>query len=281
MGAIERERIEEIERWVNEKIRADLPVMTHVTSYRQAVEEGAIALFDEKYGDEVRVISVGVPPVSTELCGGTHVSATGQIGFFVVVSEGSVGTGLRRIEAVTGRAAEELMRSRTRTIETVATQLSTTVVEVTERFAATLEEMERLRKRVAALERQLSSSTVESLLQRVEDIGGVSALVTRVDGLSVTVLREIGDAVRDRQGESVAVFATVENGRPVFLVMVSQGLVKRGLHAGEIARRAAVVTGGGGGGGKPTMAQAGGKDAARLDEALNEARRVIAQQLSA
>ncbi len=280
MGAIERERIEEIERWVNEKIRADLPVMTRITSYRQAVEEGAIALFDEKYGDEVRVISVGVPPVSTELCGGTHVSATGQIGLFVVVSEGSVGTGLRRIEAVTGRAAEELMRSRTRTIETVAAQLNTTIAEVTERFASTLEEMERLRKRVAALERQLSSSTVESLLQRVEDIGGVSALVTRVDGLSVTVLREIGDAVRDRQGESVAVFATVENGRPVFLVMVSQGLVKRGLHAGEIARRAAVMTGGGGGG-KPTMAQAGGKDVARLDEALNEARRVIAQQLSA
>jgi alanyl-tRNA synthetase len=279
MGAVERERIEEIEQWVNEKIRADLPVVTRMASYREAVEAGAIALFDEKYGDEVRVISVGTPPVSTELCGGTHVAATGQIGLLAIVSEGSVGTGLRRIEAVTGRAAEQLLRSRTRTIESIAGQLNATPAEVLDRFSSAMEETERLRRRVAGLERQLATSTVESLARQATPIGGVPAVVTRVNGLSVGSLREMGDSLRDRLGDSVAVFATVEEQKPMFLVMVSPGLTKRGVHAGEIAKRAAVVTGGGGGG-KPTMAQAGGKDVSKLDEALAEAWRAIEQQLS-
>ena len=279
MGAVERERIEEIERWVNEKIRADLPVVTRMASYREAVEAGAIALFDEKYGDEVRVISVGTPPVSTELCGGTHVAASGQIGLFAILSEGSVGTGLRRIEAVTGRAAEQMLRSRTHTIESIAGHLNATPAEVLDRFSSTMDEMERMRRRIAALERQLATSAVESLARQATPIGGVPAVVTRVDGLSVGSLREMGDSLRDRLGESIAVFATVEEQRPMFLVMVSPGLTKRGVHAGEIAKRAAVVTGGGGGG-KPTMAQAGGKDVSKLDEALAEARRAIEQQLS-
>jgi alanyl-tRNA synthetase len=279
MGAVERERIQEIEQWVNEKIRADLPVVTRMASYREAVEAGAIALFDEKYGDEVRVISVGAPPVSTELCGGTHVASTGQIGLFAILSEGSVGTGLRRIEAVTGRAAEQLLRSRTRTIESIAGQLNATPAEVLERFSSTMDEMERMRRRIAALERQLATSTVDSLSKQATAVAGVPAIVTRVDGLSVAALREMGDSLRDRLGDSIAVFATVEEQKPMFLVMVSPGLTKRGVHAGEIAKRAAVVTGGGGGG-KPTMAQAGGKDVSKLDEALAEARRAIEQQLS-
>ena len=279
MGSVEKERIEAVERWVNEIIREDLPVTTRVTSYAEATRAGAIALFDEKYGDDVRVINVGMPPVSTELCGGTHVAATGQIGMFIIISEGSVGTGLRRIEAVTGRAAEELARSRARTIESIAGQLNATPVDVVERVAGALDEMEKLRRRVTALERQLSASTVEALAQQATTVAGVPAIVTRVDGLSVNALRELGDTLRDRLGDSIAVFATVENQRPMFLVMVSPGLTKRGVHAGEIAKRAAMVTGGGGGG-KPTMAQAGGKDLALLDEALAEARRVIAQQLA-
>jgi len=280
MGAVEKDRVGQVERWVNEKIRADLPVTTRLSSYDEAVKAGATALFDEKYGDEVRVITIGTPPVSTELCGGTHVGATGQIGAFLIVSEGSVGTGLRRIEAVTGRAAEELVRARTRTIETIAEQLNATPADVLERLTGTLEDVEKLRRRVSALERQLSASAVETLVQRASPIRGVPAIVTRVDSLSTNALRELGDTLRDRMGDSIAVFATVENQRPMFLVMVSAALTKQGVHAGDIAKRAAMVTGGGGGG-KPTMAQAGGKDVAKLDEALAEARRVIEQQLSA
>jgi len=280
MGAVEKERIAEVERWVNEKIRADLPVATRLSSYDDAVKAGAIALFDEKYGDQVRVVVVGEPPVSVELCGGTHVGATGQIGAFIIVSEGSVGTGLRRIEAVTGRPAEELVRSRTRTIETIAQQLNATPSDVLERLTSALEDADSLRRRVAALERQLSASSVESLVAKAAPIAGVPTIVTRVDGLSVNALRELGDSLRDRLGDSIAVFATVENGRPMFLVMVSTNLTKRGVHAGEIAKRAATIAGGGGGG-KPTMAQAGGKDAGKLNDALAEARRVIQQQLAA
>ena len=280
MGAVERERIVEVERWVNEKIRADLPVATKLSSYDDAVKAGAIALFDEKYGDKVRVVAVGEPPVSVELCGGTHVGATGQIGSFIIMSEGSVGTGLRRIEAVTGRAADELVRSRTRTIETIAQQLNATPADVLERLTSTLEEADSLRRRVAALERQLSASALDSLAGRAAPVAGVPTIVTRVDGLSVSALRELGDLLRDRLGDSIAVFGTVENDRPMFLVMVSANLAKRGIHAGEIAKRAAMIAGGGGGG-KPTLAQAGGKDASKLNEALAEARRVIEQQLAA
>ncbi|MBN1152189.1 MAG: alanine--tRNA ligase [Dehalococcoidia bacterium] len=280
MGAVDKDGIAEVERWVNEKIRADLPVATRLSTYDEAVKSGAIALFDEKYGDEVRVIQIGTPPVSTELCGGTHVGATGQIGAFFIVSEGSIGTGLRRVEAVTGRGAEEFVRSHTRTIESIAQQLNSTPTEVPERLSSALEDAERLRRRVSLLEKQLSASVVDSLLQRTETIQGVRAVVARVDSLSVAALRDLGDTLRDRTGDSIAVFATVENQKPMFLVMVSAALTRQGVHAGEIAKRAAVVAGGGGGG-KPTMAQAGGKDVAKLDDALGEARRVIEQQLVA
>jgi len=279
VGSIERERLIETEHWVNEKIRANLPVNVRLSSYDDAVSAGAIALFDEKYGDEVRVIQIGEPTVSTELCGGTHVSDTGQIGVFVIVSEASVGTGLRRIEAVTGRAAEEFIQVRMRTVESIAEQLNATPAEVAERLSSTLAEVDTLRRRVAVLERQLSAATVDSLLQRRVTIAGVPAIVARVDNLSVAALRDLGDMLRDRLGDSIAVFATVENRKPMFLVMVAAALTERGVHAGEIARRAAAVAGGGGGG-KPTMAQAGARDVAKVDAALAEARAVIEQQLS-
>ncbi len=279
MGAVDQARVEEIERWVNEKARANLPVSTRHTSYDEAMRSGAIALFDEKYGDEVRIVTIGLPPISIELCGGTHISATGQIGMFLIVNEGSVGTGLRRIEAVTGRAAEDLVRKRTRTLESIARRMGSTDVDVLDRVFSVLDETDILRRRIASLERHLAASTVESLVQQARSIAGVMVVVARVDGLSMNVLREVGDSLRDRLGDSVVVFATVDQGRPLFLVMASSSLTTRGIHAGHIAMRAARVTGGGGGG-KPTMAQAGGKEAYKLEEALAEATRAIEEQLS-
>ena len=278
MGAIDKERIEEIEKWVNEKIRADFDVTTASESYDDAVKHGAIALFDEKYGDSVRVVRIGEPAVSTELCGGTHVSSTGQIGMLLILSEGSVGTGLRRIEAVTGRMAEGMARERSKKLDVIAERIGANEGDVLDRVAALLDEVEAGKKKITSLERQLSHSSVDSLAGQATDIGGVPVLTSRVDGLSTSVLREMGDSLRAKLGDSVIVLATVENDRPSFLVMVSQDLTGRGLHAGEIAKRAARATGGGGGG-KPTMAQAGGKDAEKLVEAFAEARLAVKEKL--
>ena len=280
MGAIEQERVEHAESWVNEKIRANLPVVTRTTSHEEAVKDGAIALFDEKYGDTVRVVKVGEPAVSTELCGGTHVSATGQIGLFLITSEASVGTGLRRIEAVTGRAAESLVRLRKHTLESVSRELGATSDDVIERLADVFGELESARRRTAGLERQLSSASVGSLAAEATRIEDVPVVATLVNGLSLPALREMGDTLRERLGDSVVVLASVEDDRPNFLVMVSKPLTARGLHAGEIAKRAAAIAGGGGGG-KPTMAQAGGKDASKVPAALEEAKRVVRERLTA
>ena len=280
MGGIEEEVVRVVEQWVNAKIRANLPVATYTTSYDEAVQDGAIALFDEKYGDNVRVVRIGEAAVSTELCGGTHVTATGQIGLCLIVSEGSVGTGLRRIEAVTGRSAEALVALRTRTLDSISGQLGATRDDVAQRVTDVLSELETARRRATALERRLSSSSVESLAREATQVMGVPVVAARVDGLSVPVLREMGDSLRKLVGDSVIVLASVEQERPSFLVMVSPALTSRGLHAGEIAKRAARMTGGGGGG-KPTMAQAGGKDASKIDDALEEARRAIEEQLNA
>jgi len=279
MGAIDKERIDDIEKWVNEKIRADLALTTASESYDDAVKDGAIALFDEKYGDSVRVVRVGDPPVSTELCGGTHVDSTGQIGMLLVLSEGSVGTGLRRIEAVTGRTAEALARERSHKLDAIAEQIGANEGDVLDRVAALLDEIEANKKKVTALERQLSHSSVDSLADQATDIGGVPVVTARVDGISTSVLREMGDSLRAKLGDSVIVLGAVENDRPTFLVMVSQELTGRGLHAGEIAKRAARATGGGGGG-KPTMAQAGGKDAEKLVDAFAEARLAVKEKLT-
>lgn len=278
MGSIERDRLVQVEEWVNEKIRANLSVAARVTSYDEAVEQGAIALFDEKYGNEVRVISVGEPPVSTELCGGTHVRSTGQIGLFAIVGEASVGTGLRRIEAFTGRGAEQMARERGLTLESIAGQLDSTAPEVIERLGGMLQELEATRRRVSSLERQLSYLRVESLVQSARDVAGVPVVATRVDGLSVASLREMGDALREQLGDSVVVFGSVEGGKPTFLVMVSKALTDRGAHAGTIARRAAQVAGGGGGG-TPTMAQSGGKDPRKMDDSLAEAVTAVREAL--
>ncbi|MBN1857047.1 MAG: alanine--tRNA ligase [Dehalococcoidia bacterium] len=279
MGAVEPEPIDRIQSFVNEQIRADHAVGTDISTLDEAVKEGAIALFDEKYGDSVRVVRIGEPAVSTELCGGTHVSATGQIGLFIITSEASVGTGLRRIEAVTGRAAEALVRQRTHTLDAISRELGATADDVMERLADVYGELESARKRTAALEKQLSAASVDALTAGATQIEGVSVVATLVNGLSLPTLREMGDTLKNRLGDSVIVLASVESDRPSFLVMVSQPLTSRGLHAGDIAKRAATITGGGGGG-KPTMAQAGGKDATRVPAALEEAIRVIREKLT-
>ena len=277
--AITEEQLTEIQRWVNEKIRQNLPLKTKAIPYKQAIAEGAIALFEEKYGEEVRVVEVGEPPISKELCGGTHVKSTGEIGFFLISGESSIGTGLRRIEAVIGRAAELLFEKRLATLQDVAKEVGVSLEKVPNKVKTLISELEIERKRSLSLERDLSRKIVESLLKQTEQVNDVTILAAKVPPLTMPVLREMGDILRDKLRSAVVVLAAIYSGKPNFLAMVTPDLVAKGLHAGDIVKQVAKVTGGGGGG-KASMAQAGGKDAAKLDEALNLVKSVIAGQIS-
>lgn len=274
-ASISEEQLKRIQRHVNEWIRDDLNAEAKVVPYSQAIADGAIALFEEKYGEEVRVLEIGEPAISRELCGGTHVRATGEIGLFLVTGESSIGVGLHRIEAVTGRHAESLVESRLAALQSVAGEVEGAPEEAPDRVRALSRELEGERKRALSLERELSRRMAEDLAGRAEQVGDVTVLTARVPSLSMPVLREMGDMLRDRLKSGVIVLATVHDGKPGFLAMVTPDLTARGFHAGEIIGRVARATGGGGGG-KAAMAQAGGRDAARVDEALTLVREIVA-----
>jgi alanyl-tRNA synthetase len=269
----------EIQRRVNGWIRQNLAVQAKTLTYAEAVADGAIALFEEKYGERVRMLTIGKPAISKELCGGTHVKSTGQLGIFLITSESSIGTGLHRIEGLTGREAESLIESRSAALQHVANEVASSVEEVPDKVRALINELEAERKKGLWLERELSRKITEDLARRAEQVGGVTMLVARVPSLTMHILREMGDILRDRLGSAVVVLGTVYNGKPGFVAMVTPDLVTRGINAGDIVNQVAKVAGGGGGG-KAGMAQAGGKDASKVDEALEVARRIIASQVS-
>ncbi|MCK5181899.1 MAG: alanine--tRNA ligase, partial [Dehalococcoidia bacterium] len=214
-----------------------------------------------------------------ELCGGTHVSSTGEIGIFLITGESSIGTGLHRIEAVTGRKGESLIESRLTALQDVAKDMEGSLEEVPGKVKALISELEAERKRVLSLERELSRRIAEDLPGQAEQVSGVTVLTASVPPLTMPILREMGDILRDRLKSAIVVLATVYNGKPNFLAMVTPDLIARGFHAGNIINQIARVTGGGGGG-KAAMAQAGGKDAARVDEALKLVKSIIASQIS-
>jgi alanyl-tRNA synthetase len=270
------EQLTAVEERVNVRIRENLPVTAAYTSYEEAIRAGAMALFGEKYGDVVRMVSID--EVTRELCGGTHLQATGRIGFFHIVSEASIGAGLRRMEAVTGRGAEELVRQRMAILERAAAELGSAPAEVGEKVAALLEELQQERKEVVRLRRELARQQVETLLAQAENIvlgpKEVKVLAAQVEAADMDGLREMSDWLRDRLGSAVIVLGAVMKGRPGFVAVVTPDLVERGLHAGTLVDRVARVTGGGGGG-RPTMAQAGGKEAGKLEEALQLVKELV------
>jgi alanyl-tRNA synthetase len=275
LTAIGKQQLDEIQRFANDLIRQNLPVVCREkVPYKQAINEGAIALFDEKYGDKVRVVEVGQPPISAELCGGTHVKATGEIGLFLIVSESSIGSGLRRIEAFTGRGAYNLVEKRLMALEEIASQTRSSTEEAPRKVEALIAELSAGRKRLATLEKSLLQNTVESLLQEAEKIGGITVLVARVPDSSLSSLREMGDLLRDKLGSAVVVLGTVCDGKPGFVATVTSDLVNKGFHAGDIVKQVSAVTGGSGGG-KATMAQAGGKDKGKIDEALGLVKQLV------
>ncbi|MGP8079558.1 MAG: DHHA1 domain-containing protein, partial [Dehalococcoidales bacterium] len=269
------DEIQKVQHIVNQVIRENLDIYAEEMSYQKAVEQGATALFDEKYGDVVRGLKIGKPPVSFELCGGTHISATGQIGFFHIISESSIGSGLRRIEAVTGRGAEAYVSKLTGDLQNIAQSVGGTVENAREKAAETITALETEKKQRMAVEKELARKVVESLA--AEEINGVKVIATQVPSLPPQILRDMSDLLRERIKSGIIVLCSVFEDKPSFLAVVTQDLIGKGFNAGNIVREAAKVTGGSGGG-KPTMAQAGGKDKTKIDEALQLVKKLVAQQ---
>lgn len=265
LQAVEPEQLLAVESRVNEIIREDLPVVTEVMGYEAAVSSGAFAIFGEKYGEEVRVVSAG--GYSRELCGGTHLRATGQIGLFHILGEGGIGRGLRRIEATTGRGAEQFLRERLSLLDRMAAALGGSTAEVEANLAALLEDFDRQRKQLREVQRRLASSQIDGVLEQVQHVNGVNVVTAQVEVPSMDTLREMTDWVRDRLGSAVVVLGAVIDGKPGIVAAVTPDLVNAGLKADMLVREVAQVVGGGGGG-RPTLAQAGGKDAHRMGEAL-------------
>jgi alanyl-tRNA synthetase len=277
LSPMSRDELRQVEEIVNAEIRANRPVSTQVTTYDQALKQGAVALFGEKYGDQVRMVSV--EGFSAELCGGTHLRASGQIGSLIILSESSIGSGLRRIEAVTGRGAEAHVRRETETLRAIGELLSARPGEELARLQSTLEELREQRRTIQALQQQLAAGNVEALLERVQEVAGVKVLAAVVQVGDLEALRSMADLLRDRLSSAVVGLGAVVGDRPMLIVALTQDLVQRGLNAGKLAGTAARVMGGGGGG-RPNMAQAGGKEADKLPQAVAAVSDLVAQALA-
>jgi alanyl-tRNA synthetase len=269
-----------IQSSVNEAILANYPVRSDYHTYKEAVAAGAMALFGEKYGDRVRVIKIGEEetPFSQELCGGTHVFYTGDIGFFHIVSEGSVAAGIRRIEAVTGRFAYQLAQTRMAVLDSTAAFLGCAPDEVDRKVLSLIGQLQDQEKMVEKLQRELARQDFERLLNRVQTVKGVNVLSAQVKAANVSMLREMSDWFRDRLGSGVIVLGAILSSKPSLVAAVTPDLVERGLHAGTLVKAVAQEVGGSGGG-KPTLAQAGGRDVSRLPEALGRVPGLVEQAL--
>ena len=280
ISPLSRGELLDIQSLVNQKVRDNLTVSTRQSSFTQAVQEGALAFFGDRYGDVIRVVEMSDGErFSLEVCGGTHVKATGQIGPLFVVGESSIGGGMRRIEAVSGRAAEQLFLERSNLLESLSNKLQTPLVDLEMRLDSFIEDVDRLRKQVAALERDNLRREAQELLPRVQDVDGMKVLAAKTSASSAEAMREMGDWLKTRLSSAVIVLAAVQENRPTIVAMVTPDLIARGLHAGNIARETARVMGGGGGG-RPDMAQAGGRRADKLDEALGRVPEVVRLVLS-
>lgn len=270
------EELQAIETQVNEIILKNYPVVAEEKSQAQARQEGAMALFGEKYGDRVRTITIAKngQRYSYELCGGVHVPETAEIGSFVIISEGSVSAGIRRVEALTGRGAVEYVQNQLNTLAEVANRLGATPEQAAHRVEVLQEELNAAKKQIAQLQREIAKSQFDQM--QPENINGVPTMIAQMDGMTMDNLREVSDWFRNKINSGVLVLGSATEDRPQLLVTVTDDLTKKGLHAGNLIKELAAVVGGGGGG-RPNMAQAGGKDVSKLPDALTKARDLIAK----
>ena len=273
-----------VQRRVNDAIRRNLPVRTDVMPVEAAMQSGALALFDERYGETARVLTIG--DVSKELCGGTHVAHTGEIGTFVLVGEASIGSGLRRVEALAGAAADDYLGRQLKALDEVARTLGAPRDEALARVKGLLADLAEARRRLEAAERRAAQQGLEGLLAAAQEVvtpaGPVRVLAAEVPAASAPTmerLREVSDWLRDKLAQpSALVLASVPNGRPQLLAVVSKELAARGLHAGKLLDEVAQAMDGRAGG-RPELAQGGGGDPAKLAAALARGRQAALAQV--
>ena len=268
--------LHDIRNLVNEKISSDLQITNDEAPYAEALSKGALAFFGDKYPDVVRLVSMGDGDdrFSFEVCGGTHVGRTGEVWNFQVTDEGSIGSGLRRIEAVTGGSVQDLLVQRYDLVDEISAQLKSSPEDLSEKITALMEELDAQRNRADRLERDAGRREAEELLAKVQYVDGAKVVAARVDAPNVETMREMGDFLKSKLGSVFVVLGSVINDRPMFVAMATPDLASKGLHAGNIVKQVAKVAGGGGGG-SPEMAQAGGKDKSRVLEALGEVARLV------
>jgi len=265
IDAVGPDHLRRVVEIVNHQILADTPVGTEVTAYAEAVAAGAMALFGEKYGDTVRMVQID--DFSRELCGGTHVRHTGEIGPFVITSEGSVASGVRRIEALTGTPAVDRMLGQQRLVEDLGRELRVNWTDVPVQVRALQERTRAQEREIERLRGQVAGARSGDLVSQAKDVDGVRVVAARVSVEDKGGLRQLGDRLRDSLHSGVIVLGTVVDDKPSLLAMVTPDIAGRGVRAGDIIRAAATHIDGRGGG-RPELAEAGGKDASGLDAAL-------------
>ncbi|MDF2594515.1 MAG: alanyl-tRNA synthetase [Clostridia bacterium] len=274
--ALSEAQLRQVERLVNEKILEALTIEIRETSIDEARKMGAMALFGEKYGSQVRVVNMG--DYSIELCGGTHLNNTATIGTFKILSETGVAAGVRRIEAVTGSGALSYYQDLESTLERVAASMKAKKGEVIRKVENIITDYKGLQKENEKLKAQISKAEAGNILDQVEKLGAISVLITEMNGLDMNALRNMGDTLKDKMQNGVVVLASAAEEKVNLVVMASKEAVDQGIHCGNIISQSVKCVNGGGGG-RPNMAQAGGKDPSKIKEALEVARNVIISQI--
>ena len=275
-AAMTAEEIAKVEAIVNEQIAANLPVVTKLMTIDEAKQSGAMALFGEKYGETVRVVSMG--EFSTELCGGTHVANTAVITAFKILSENGVAAGVRRIEALTGNGVFAYYRGLEQTLAAAAKVMKTTPASLVEKCEHVQAELKALSSEIEALKSKAAKDALGDVMNQVTEVKGVKLLATSVDGVDMNGLRDLGDQLKEKLGDGVVVLLSNQDGKVNMIAMATDAAVKAGAHAGNLIKGIAALVGGGGGG-RPNMAQAGGKNPAGIPDALGKVAETLADQL--
>jgi len=273
-AALTSEEILEVEKKVNSVILKNLPVNICWTTLHEAQAQGAIALFDEKYQERVRVVSIG--DYSKELCGGTHVKYSSEIGLFKIISEGSVGAGLRRIEAVCGSNLIHYLYDTLESLNEAARLLKAAPHEITQKVNELLEKHKLLEREIDSLKQHTINNEVDEIFKVKETINGINVISSKTEAKTIDDLRKMSDTLRQKIKSGIIVLGSACNDKIIFVTAVTDDLTKKGYHAGEIIKSVAKIAGGSGGG-RPNFAQAGGKIPAKLDEALASVSKIITQ----
>ena len=267
-----KEEISKVEEIVNEKVDEYLPIKMEEMPIDEARKLGAMAIFGEKYGDIVRVVSMG--DYSIEFCGGTHIDNTGKVGGFKIVSEAGIASGVRRIEAITGSNVIKYLAAKESTIGSVVKTLKTSESDLTRKATQVMSDLKELENTIKSIKSDEISGSVDDIINSAKEVGEAKLITKKFENTDTDQLRSISDAIREKTDDVVIVLAAVNDGKVTFIVSVSEDLIGKGYHAGKLIKEIAAAAGGGGGG-KANMAQAGAKDPSKVDDAFRKAAELL------